>query len=72
MAMRPCEKHLFDFGDPLTNMVQMLCRPQPKRYIGWCYWLTRDRGNNRVFSYLARRKYAEEWYDLDRNRETDS
>ncbi|KAI8370559.1 DHHC palmitoyltransferase-domain-containing protein [Radiomyces spectabilis] len=45
LAKRPFEPHPFDFGNPISNMIHILCRPQPK-------------------SYLARRKYAEEWYEL--------
>ncbi|KAI9301046.1 DHHC palmitoyltransferase-domain-containing protein [Cunninghamella echinulata] len=46
IAMKPFEKHLFDFGNPLLNFNYALCRPRAK-------------------SYLARRKYMQERYNIN-------
>ncbi|KAI9314117.1 DHHC palmitoyltransferase-domain-containing protein [Dichotomocladium elegans] len=46
MMMQPAEDQAFNVGNPVYNMVHILCRPHQK-------------------SYLARRKYAEEWYNLE-------
>ncbi|CAO3613453.1 unnamed protein product [Cunninghamella blakesleeana] len=33
IAMRPFEKHMFDFGNPLINFNYALCRPRAKSYL---------------------------------------
>ncbi|RCH84802.1 Palmitoyltransferase zdhhc14 [Rhizopus azygosporus] len=34
LAANPFEEHPFDFGNPLSNMIHVLCRPRNKSYIG--------------------------------------
>ncbi|ORE17246.1 hypothetical protein BCV71DRAFT_181891 [Rhizopus microsporus] len=46
LAANPFEEHPFDFGNPLSNMIHVLCRPRNKSYIG-------------------RRKFVEEIYEID-------
>ncbi|CEI97637.1 Putative Palmitoyltransferase [Rhizopus microsporus] len=36
LAANPFEEHPFDFGNPLSNMIHVLCRPRNKRYVYKC------------------------------------